>query len=179
MESVMTIDELLRSPQRRDHAAMPETDALTEVDGLQEADLVDARLIVGEASLAVLFDLRTALQYRMANTAILVMRDVGQVNWICLEQRGPRRVAHYVMSSKPDVKESLFGLELVCLRGWRLSASAAYAEFFVGDVPDLPEAPPNFIEDDERTIVAGMPAWDSMFKPEWATFLDPASSQAS
>jgi hypothetical protein len=171
----MTIDELLRSPQRRDHAAMPEADALTEVDGLQEADLVDARFIAGEASLAVLFDLRTALQFRMANTAVLVMRGVRQVDWTWDELPGPGRVAHYVMSSKPDVDGSLFTLELVCLRGWRLSAVATSAEFFVGDVPDLPEVPPNFVEDDERTVAAGMPAWDSMFEPGWATFLDPVS----
>ncbi len=169
----MTIDELLRSPERRDHVAMPETDALTEVDGLQEADLVDARLIVADASLAVLFDLRTALQFRMANTAVLVMHDIGQVDWARGEPPGSRRVAHYVMSSKPGVKGGLFTLELVCLRGWRLNAVASSAEFFVGDVPELPEAPPNFVEDDERKIAAGMPTWESVFKPEWATFLGP------
>ena len=172
----MTIDELLKSPKRRDHAAMPETDALTEIDGLQEADLVDVKPVVGEASLAVLFDLRTALQFRMANTAVLVMRGVGQVHWTCDEPRTLHRVAHYVMGSNPDVRGSLFSLELVCLGGWRLSAVASSAEFFVGDVPDLPEAPPNFIEDDEGTITAGMPTWGSMFKPEWATFLDPSPS---
>ena len=173
----MTIDELLRSPQRRDHAAMPETDALTELDGLQEADLVDARFVASEASLAVLFDLRGSLQFRMANVAVLAMRDVRHVDWTCAEPRGPRWVAHYVMGSKPDILKDLFKLELVCLRGWRLSAMATSAEFFVGDVPGLPEAPPNFVEDDERTIMEGMPAWDSTFKPEWATFIDPPSSQ--
>jgi hypothetical protein len=35
--------------------------ALTEIDGLQEADLVDVKLVMSEGSLAVLFDLRTAL----------------------------------------------------------------------------------------------------------------------
>lgn len=172
----MTIDELLRNPERRDHAAMPETDALTEVDGLQEADLVDARLDVARSLLVVLFDLRTSLQFRMANTAVLVMHDVAEVQWVADERwEHRRRVAHYVMSSKPNIEGDRFTFELVCLRGWRLSAVASTAEFFVGDVPDLPEAPPSFVEDDEQTIAAGMPAWDSMFKPEWATFLDPRS----
>lgn len=171
----MSIDELLRSSSRREHAAMPESDALTEVDGLQEADLVDARFLAGESSLALLFDLRTALQFRMANTAVLVLREVATFDWSCAEPRGRGRVAHYVMSSRPDVKAGCFALEMVCLRGWRLSAIASSAEFFVGDVPGLPEAPPNFIEDDESTIVSGMPSWASTFKPGWATFLDPES----
>lgn len=171
----MTIDELLRCQQRRGYACMPEADALTEVDCLQEADLVDARLLVDEGSLAVLFDLRSALQFRMANTAVLVLRDVRHVGWSSEQPRGPRRLAHYVMGSTPDVKGDLFGFELVCLRGWRLNAIASSAEFFVGNVIGLPEAPPNFIEDDEETIAKGMPAWGSLFLPEWATFLDPRS----
>lgn len=173
----MTIEDLLRSGERRSYAAMPETDALTEVDGLQEADLVDVRLLAGEASLALLFDLRTALQFRMANTAVLVMREVERFSWTCAERPGSHRVAHYVMSAKPDVKQGLFTLDVVCLRGWHLDAEASSAEFFVGDVPQLPEAPPNFIEDDERAIAAGMPAWDSDFDPGWATFLDPVGSR--
>jgi hypothetical protein len=105
---------------------------------------------------------------------VLVMRDVGHVEWNCELPQGSRRVAHYVMSSKPGVQRNLFTLELVCLRGWRLSAVASCAEFFVGDVFGLPEAPPNFIEDDEETIAKGMPTWSASFTPEWATFLDPA-----
>jgi len=173
----MIIDELLRSPDRRDHGAMPETDALTEVDALQEADLVEARFSVGESSLALLFDLRTALQFRLANTAVLVLHGVEQSHFDCDEAGGARRVAHYVMSSKPSVDGGRFAIDLVCLRGLRLRAVAASAEFFVGDVIGLPEAPPNFVEDDEQTIAQGMPAWDSVFEPGWATFIDPAPLQ--
>ncbi len=169
---MMSIEELLSSPDRRGYAAMPETDALVEVDGLQEADLVDVRFDADAGSLVLLFDLRTALQFRLANTAVLVMRDVEEVRWFSKEERGDRRTAHYVMSSNPTTREGRFVFELVCLRGWDLSAVSSSAEFFVGDVPDLPSAPPNFVEDDERAIAMGMPAWRSMFKPEWATFLD-------
>lgn len=47
------------------------------------------------------------------------------------------------------------------------------AEFFVGDVPDLPAAPPDFFESDEQTIAQGMPGLHSTFNPKGATFLDP------
>jgi hypothetical protein len=65
-------------------------------------------------------------------------------------------------------------LDVLCTDGFSIKVSALSAEFFVGDVPGLSEAPPNFPEDDEETIVAGMPAWTSRFEPGWATFLDPA-----
>lgn len=173
----MSIDELLSSPVRRDHAAMPEMDALVDCDALEEADLVDVRFGADDSSLAMLLDLRTALQFRLANTAV-VLRGVEEFRWVTGGPRGSRRAAHYVMSSQPGVQTDRFTLELVCQRGWRLNAIATSAEFFVGDIPDLPEAPPNFVEDDEQRVADAMPAWDSLFKPEWATFLDPMEPPA-
>ena len=172
----MTIDDLLTSANRRSYAAMPEADALTQADALQEADLVDVRLLASGGSLGLLLDLRTALQFRMANTAVLVMRGVERLSWTRGEPPELRRVAHYVMSDKPAVWQGLFSLEVACLRGWYLEAAARSAEFFVGNVPHLPEAPPNFVDDDDRAIAAGMPARDSNFNPEWATFIDPVPS---
>ncbi len=174
----MSINDLLNSSTRRDNAAMPESDALVEIDALQEADLVDVRFDVSGSSLAMLFDLRSALQFRLANTAVLVIREVEELHWASSEPKGPRRVAHYVIGSKPDVEANRFTLELVCLRGWRLSVVASSAEFFVGDIPGLSEAPPNFVEDDEQTIAEAMPAWDSIFEPRWATFVDPIEPQS-
>lgn len=70
----MRIDELLKSAQRRRFAAMPETDALTEEDGLQEACLLDVHYALKESRLAMLFDLRQALQFRMPEVGVLVIR---------------------------------------------------------------------------------------------------------
>jgi hypothetical protein len=61
MESSVTIDELLTDLHRRKYAATPESDALTEENGLQEADLVDAKFGLLGDSLATLFDLRMSL----------------------------------------------------------------------------------------------------------------------
>ncbi len=173
--SGVSIEELLQSSDRRQHAAIPEMDALEEADALQEADLVDVRFDIGGSSLAMLFDLRTALQFRLANTAVLVVRDVEQVHWVATHEsalsRG--RVAHYVMSSTPVTGEGGFAFELVCLRGWHLHIAGSSAEFFVGDIPGLAGVPPNFVDDDDRSIADAMPAWGSMFEPGWATFLDP------
>jgi hypothetical protein len=168
----MTIADLLADPARRDHAAMPESDALTDIDGLQEADLVDVCFDARESTLVMLLDLRTALQFRLANTAVLAMRDVRHVEWNGNEPERGSRVAHYVMSSKPSVTGGRITIEIACLGGWRLAATASSAEFYVGDVPGLPKAPPNFARDDETTIAAGMPRWASTFEPAWATFID-------
>ncbi|MDA8044450.1 MAG: hypothetical protein M0Z30_04310 [Actinomycetota bacterium] len=173
----MSITELLNDPGRRDHASMPEMDALVDADALQEADLVDVRFDAGSSSVALLLDLRTALQFRLANTAVLVLRDVKELYWAADEPQGARRIAHYIMSSKPGVDLNRFALEVVCLRGWRFRATGLTAEFYVGDVPGLPEAPPNFAEDDWQAITVGMASWDSLFKPGWATFLDPVDPE--
>jgi hypothetical protein len=72
----MSIDELLNDPARRDQAAMPEMDALVDGDALQEGDLVDVRFDADGSSVAMLLDLRAALQFRVASTAVLVLRGV-------------------------------------------------------------------------------------------------------
>ena len=76
------------------------------------------------------------------------------------------------MYSMPDIQGKLFTFEFGCLDGLVLKATSQSAEFFVGDIPNLPEAPPNFGDDEESVIVAGMPHWSSEFVPQAATFID-------
>jgi hypothetical protein len=168
---MMNLSEFLRSPSRRDQAATPEMNALVDRDALREADLVDVRFDGGCLSVALLLDLRTSLQFRLANTAALILNGVEEMHWSSREPRGPRWVAHYVMSSRLDVDTNRLSLELVCLGGWRLNAVASAAEFIVGNVSGLPETQPDFAEDDDETIAAAMPGWDSAFEPRGATFV--------
>lgn len=170
----MTIDELLRSSRRRDFAAMPESDALTEEDALLEAGLLDIRFSLAEARIDPLFDLRVAWQFRVSDAAVLVLREMSQVDVVSPEPPNYPRFAPPVMRSTPGIEGNHFTFYLGCLDGSEMRATSAAAEFFVGDIPGLPEAQPDFVEDDDETIVAGMPAWSSVFKPEWATFIDPA-----
>lgn len=51
-----------------------------------------------------------------------------------------------------------------------LSTSAA---FYVGDVAGLGEQPPNYVEDDDAAIQAGIAGWRSNLSPVHAVFLDP------
>src|SRR3989442_1569614 len=142
MAIAMTVDELLRSPQLRNYAAMPEADALTQADALQEADLLDIRFLAAESSLAMLFDLRTSLQFRMANTAVMVLHSIYEFYWARGDSGPPYPVGHYVMSSRPSTDNGKLTYELVTLRGWNTRVVAASAEFIVGSIPDLPASPP-------------------------------------
>jgi hypothetical protein len=76
------------------------------------------------------------------------------------------------MHSKPGIQDQLVTFEIGCLGGLKLKTTAQSAEFFVGDIPNLPETPPNFGDDEESVIVAGMPHWSSDFVPQAATFID-------
>ncbi|MGZ6897310.1 MAG: hypothetical protein ACXVJZ_07720 [Acidimicrobiia bacterium] len=172
VEPVMIVEDLIEYPLRRAYAAMPEMDALTETNALQEADLVGIRCDVSRSVVGLLFDLRSALQFRMANTALLVARGVGRFAWTAGVPKGRGRMAHYVMSSRPDNRDHRFSIAIGCLQACTVELTAASAEFFVGDISDLPEAPPDFGRDDEATINAGTPGWGSRFEPGWATFLD-------
>ena len=51
----MRIEQLLLDP-RREHAAIPEADALTESDALQEVQLLDVRLDALRSTAWLLFD---------------------------------------------------------------------------------------------------------------------------
>src|SRR5918997_1688834 len=78
--------DLFHDPRRRSYASMPEMDALTEPDALQEAALVDVRLSALDNSVGLLFDLRGALQLQDGDTAILIAREVTRMSWDALSR---------------------------------------------------------------------------------------------
>lgn len=172
----MIIEELFTDPSRRSYAAMPEMDPLTEEGALQEADLVAVKLDVMTASAGLLFDLRNALQLRSGNAALLIARGVDRFEWDVQDVRDVPFVSHLVTGSAPSVDGCLFELALGFVPDAGLTLRARGAEFFVGNVPALGEAPPDFLESSADLIRAEMPGWASVFVPGYATFLDPISA---
>jgi hypothetical protein len=172
----MRIDELLIDPRRREHAATPEADALTERDALQEAQLLDVRLDALRSTVWLLFDCRGALQIEMGNTAVIVAHGLRRLSWTA-QPRG-RLAAWTVVGSEP-VARGTWSLALAFVPSGRLDLEADSAEFFVGNVPGCDEAPPNYTEADDATIRAGLPSWSSTFEPIHAVFLGPALSDPS
>jgi hypothetical protein len=170
---LVKIEELLTDPERRRFAAQPEMDPLTEIDALQEAQLLSVRVDAVSSTVAVLFDLRTALQFMEGNTALIVARDVRDVSWSA-EARPTARTAWNVVASQPNATEGLLSLSLAFVPQARLSLRTGEAEFYVGDVQDLPDAPPDYGSGDEAAIRAGVADWGSRFAPVHAVFLDAA-----
>lgn len=172
---MITIEDLLRPDRRwREYASLPEMDPLTEDDALQEAQLLDVRFDALRSTVGLLFELRTALQLREANTGLLVARGVRTLSWTS----GPRsteRTAWTVGGSVTRAAGGLYGLELGLwpAPGAELDLVAQSAAFFAGDVPGLDRIP-DYSDDDELTIRSQLASWHSEFEPVSAVFLDAA-----
>lgn len=170
-------DLLVPDPGLRKYASLPEMDPLTEADALQEAQVLDVRFEALTGVVGILFELRQALQLQEASTGVLVARGVRELAW-----SGPSRdtamTAWSVGSSVPTAKDRLFGLSLVMWPhpGARLTLTAESAAFYVGEVPGLPAAPPDYTQGDLAVVAAELACWDSPFEPVSAVFLDPAPS---
>lgn len=172
---MITVEDLLRpSPELRS-LAQPDMDPLTEDDALQEAQLLDIRVDALRLTVGLLFDLRSALQLRDANTGILVAHVVRELTW----SAGSRDtdLTSWTVGGSVTQHDGLFGLKLGLWPspGAHLSLVAERAQFVAGDIPGLPETPPNYGDDDDRTIRAGLAHWAAQFSPTHAIFVDPAS----
>ena len=171
----MIIEDLLRpDPELRSYGAQPEMDPLTEDDALQEAQLLDVRFDALRSTVGLLFELRTALQLREANTGVLVARGVRELSWSTGGRSPAPRFAWVVAGSTIGAAVQLFELRLAGLRpGAGLGLVAESAAFFAGDVPGLDRIP-DYVSDDESTVRANLASWRSKFTPVHAVFLDPA-----
>lgn len=146
-------------------------DPLTEEDALQEARLNEVLFDAVHARTGLLFDLRGALQLRMAYTGLLVLGGVERFSWAG-ERRTTIRTAWNVVSSVPINKDGVISLRLFFFPDAELTVIARSAAFFAGEVPGLPDRPPDFAGSDEE-VAAGMASMDSLFEPNQATFIEP------
>lgn len=158
---MITISELCARQPGRSHRS-PDVDPFTERDALQEAQLLALRFDAVTGTAALLFELRVALQMREGNTGVLVATDVRRLVWSGAERPAPL-TAWTVGGSVVGVEDSLLRLDLGLwpAPGAQLELVAGAAVFFAGDVPGLGESPPDYVEDDEQTIRAGLAGWDS------------------
>lgn len=167
----MKIEDLFSDVGRRRFAAQPEMDPLTEADALQEAQLLDVRIHSVTSTVAMLFDLRTALQFMEGNTALLIAHGVQEFAWSA-EPRASARTAWNVVSSKPSVCDGTFSVVLGFVPSARLVLRAVGAEYYVGDVAAIGDTPPDYGGADDALIRAGLADWGSPFAPVHAVFLD-------
>ncbi len=169
---MMRIEDLL-SATALVSATDPEMNPLVESDALQEGQLLDVRFDAVRLTVGVLFELRVALQLRQANTGVLVAHGVRQLMWSG-SARASTRTAWSVGGSDVSSVGSMFELKLGLWPspGAQLHLVAERAAFFIGDVPGLADAPPDYVKDDDEMIRAQLASWGSPFVLLSAVSLD-------
>ncbi|MEU3954449.1 hypothetical protein AB0F45_19360 [Streptomyces achromogenes] len=136
-------------------------DPLREPDALQEAGLLDCRVspLTGRAGL--LLDMRTALQYRTANAALLVVRGLRSFRWS--EEALERDLLNFaVMSSAPTGVKRMWRIDLGLFPDGELSIEGMAADFFLLDAQGVPEAPPSYPGHRLDQVRHGLPWWESV-----------------
>ena len=151
----------------------PEMDPLTEEDALQEALLTEVIFDAINGRIGLLFDLRGALQLRMADTGLLVLGGVESFSWQS-EPRPATRTAWNVVGSLPVNEGGVINLRLSFFPDADMTVTARSGAFIAGDVPGLPDTPPDFVGSDDE-MAAAMASMGSPFKPTQATFIEPQS----
>lgn len=148
----------------------PEMDPLRENDALQEAQLVDVRVDALRGTLAILFDLRMALQLREPNAGVIVARGVRDFRWTAPYRDTPL-TAWSADGSLVSQRDGLFSIDfgLWPAPGATLHMSTERAWFVFGSIPDLPDTPPDY---HESPAVNELVTWDSLFEPHGFTQLD-------
>jgi hypothetical protein len=169
----MRLRDLLTSDVTGTLVGSPEMDPLTEKDALQEARLNEVVFDAVSMRVGLLFDLRGSLQLRMAHTALLVLGGVQDLSWSS-ERRRTARTAWNVVGSLPVNEDGLINLKLFFFPDAELKVVARSAAFYAGDVPGLPDTPPDFADSDEA-VAAGMASMDSPFELTQATLIEPQS----
>jgi hypothetical protein len=169
----MRLRDLLTGDVTGPLVGSPEMDPLTEKDALQEARLNELIFDAVSRRVGLLFDLRGALQLRMARTGLLVLSGVEGFSWDS-EPRRTTRTAWDVVGSVPVNEDEVINLRLFFFPDAELTVVARSAAFYAGDVPGLPDTPPDFAGKDEA-VAAGMASMDSPFEPTQMTLIEPQS----
>lgn len=165
-----SIREIAHRPWHRGSGSKPEMDPLTESDALLEAQVLDIQVDALRGMVAVLFEMRIALQIREGNTGLLVAHQVTDFSWRA-ERRSTSRTAWTVTGSEPSISHSEFGLRVDMFPHAELVLRAGSGAFFSGNVPNIPEIPDYGLADDSR-LESMIASWDSEFVPLHAVFLD-------
>ncbi|MGW0362509.1 hypothetical protein [Streptomyces sp. NPDC002990] len=158
----MTIVENLFTSQ--DYHQAPEPigwDPLKEQDALDEAQLLDCRVCPTANRAALLFEMRSALQYRTGNAALLVVRGLQSFHWSGAPQQH-KLMAFTVSSSRPSrTTDGGFRMELEFFPDGKQSVSGDRADFYLLEAHGIPEGPPNYLGRDLDQVRHELPWWNS------------------
>ncbi|WP_157488781.1 hypothetical protein [Pseudofrankia sp. DC12] len=137
-----------------------DADPLRVVDALQEVQLLDCKVSPLTATAALLFELRTALQIDIGNSAVLVVRGLRKFSWSWLAGYRPL-VAATIVSSAPKFDLDSFTMEFGLFPDADLIVTGNSAEFYLLEVDGIGEAIPNYVDADLASIRGALPTWSS------------------
>jgi hypothetical protein len=155
-----SIDDLVASGFSSSGLDSPDADPLTEEDALQEAQLLDSRVCQLTSTAALLFELRTSLQFQVGNSALLVVRGLRSFVWNSPTVRVPL-AALTVVSSAPDQCNSLFRMRFEFFPQAQLRVEGDLAEFYVLEVEGIGDVPPDYSGMVLKNVRDALPDWAS------------------
>ncbi|MGA5711289.1 hypothetical protein ACPCK8_33290 [Streptomyces cellulosae] len=155
-----SIEDLFRGEQNGTSADPVDWDPLLEADALQEAGLLDCRVCPLTGRAGLLLDMRTALQYRTGDAALLVVRGLASFRWS--EDPLERDLTSFaIMSSTPSASRRGWRMDLGLFPDGRLSVAGVAAEFHLLEAAGVPPAPPDYTDRTLSEIREDLPWWDS------------------
>ena len=134
-------------------------DALTEVDTLVEAALLEIALDAVGGEAWFLFDCRGALQIEEANTAVVVVQDVTELRWTTTVRHGP--FWHAVMSWEPFAGSDGLTISAGFAPDADLHVVGSGGAFYVGNIPGGDGPPPDLTSAGKEEIRLGLASWSS------------------
>lgn len=162
---MISVNSLVAS--RREISALAEAadpDPLREADALQEAQLLDSRVCQLTSTAALLFELRTSLQFDVGNAALLVVRGLRSFGWKSSAAPVPL-AAMTVVSDLPDRAPGSFRARFGFFPDAQLDVAGAQAEFYVLEVDGISDVPPDYSAMSQEHIAQELPEWSSMCNP--------------
>ncbi|MFD8917650.1 hypothetical protein ACFV0Y_07510 [Streptomyces sp. NPDC059569] len=155
------IEDIFTRQDRYQPSEPIDRDPFTEDDALFDTQLLDCRVCPTTNRAALLFEMRTAEWFPKGNSAILVVHGLQSFRWDGAPTRRPL-MAFSVQEYKPSVDaDGGVRLGLGFFPDGDLTVAGDRADFYLLEVPGIPQAPPNYSEQNLGQVRDGLPGWDS------------------
>lgn len=135
-------------------------DPLQEPNALQEVGLLDCRVCPLTGRAGLLLDMRTALQYRTGNAALLTISGLRSFQW---REVPPalELMSFTIMSSTPLASNGVCRMDIGLHPDGQLSISGGQAGFYLLEASGLPEGLPDYTDRSLGEVRRYLPWWNS------------------
>ncbi|MFJ8495962.1 hypothetical protein ACIRBZ_47740 [Streptomyces sp. NPDC094038] len=157
---MISINDLVHAGPRPEFLSSVEVDPLREADALQEAQLLDSQVYHLTSTAALLFELRTSLQFEEGNSALLVVRGLRSFDWK-LPTKQASLAALTVVSSAADRLGDSHTASFGFFPEAHLAVAGDLMEFYVLEADGIGDVPPDYSSGDLNRVQASLPSWSS------------------